>query len=75
MTYLVIELQKAADGTVSNIVTAYESLSAAESHFYTVLAAAAVSSLPVHSAVLVNDEGYPVKRECFKHYPEEEENG
>lgn len=65
--YIVMELQKNADGHVSNIVTEHESLALAESKYFTVLASAAVSRVPVHSAVLVSEEGFPVKHQCYRH--------
>ena len=65
--YIVIELQKNADGVVSNIVTGHASLPEAENKYYTVLASAAISNVPVHSAVLVSEEGFPVKHQCYKH--------
>ena len=67
MKYIVIELQKNADGQVSNLVTSHETLADAESKFYSILASAAVSSLPVHSAILVSEEGLPVRSQCYKH--------
>lgn len=65
--YIVIELQKSTEGTVSNIVTSHNNLAEAESKFYSVLAAAAISAIPVHSAILVSEEGFPVKHQCYKH--------
>ena len=65
--YIVIELQKDAKGVVSNIVTSYENLAEAESKYYSVLAAAAVSKIPVHSAIIVSEEGFPVRNQCYKH--------
>ena len=65
--YIVIELQKDAKGVVSNIVTSYEHLEEAESKYYSILAAAAVSKIPVHSAIIVSEEGFPVKHQCYKH--------
>lgn len=65
--YIVIELQKDAKGVVSNIVTSYENLAEAESKYYSILAAAAVSKIPVHSAIIVSEEGFPVKHQCYKH--------
>ena len=65
--YIVIELQKNAEGVVSNLVTSHNSLPEAESKFYSILAAAAVSNIPVHSAILVSEEGFPVKNHCYKH--------
>ena len=65
--YIVIELQKDAKGVVSNIVTSYENLAEAESKYYNILAAAAVSKIPVHSAIIVSEEGFPVRNQCYKH--------
>ena len=65
--YIVVELQKNAEGVVSNIVTSHETLAEAESKYYSVLAAAAVSEIPVHSAVIVSEEAFPVKHQCYKH--------
>lgn len=65
--YIVVELQKNAEGVVSNIVTSHETLAEAESKYYSVLAAAAVSDIPVHSAIIVSEEGFPVRHECYKH--------
>ena len=64
--YIVIELQKNAEGVVSNIVTAFDTLAEAESKYYTILAAAAISKVPVHSAIIVSEEGFPVKHQCYK---------
>jgi hypothetical protein len=65
--YIVIELQKDANGVVSNIVNSFESLAEAESKYYSVLASAAVSNVPVNSAIIVSEEGFPVKHQCYKH--------
>ena len=64
--YIVIELQKNAEGQVANLVTAHNSLAEAESKFYSILAAAAVNDVPVHSAIIVSEEGFPVKHQCYK---------
>lgn len=65
--YIVIELQKNADGHVSNIVTEHASQAEAESKYFAILSAAAVSTIPVHSAIIVSEEGFPVKHQCYKH--------
>jgi hypothetical protein len=65
--YIVIELQKNAEGQVSNLVTAHSTLAEAESKFYTILASAAINNVPVHSAIIVSEEGFPVKHQCYKH--------
>ena len=65
MKYIVIELQTNADGTVGNIVTAYDDRNAAESQYHTVLAAAAISTLPVHAACLMDTTGRLLDRGCY----------
>lgn len=65
--YIVIELQKNAEGVVSNLVTAHNTLAEAESKFYSILASAAINNVPVHSAIIVSEEGFPVKHQCYKH--------
>ena len=64
--YIVIELQKNTDGTVASTVTDHTELAEAESKYYSVLAYAAVSGIPVHSAILVSEEGFPVRHQCYK---------
>ena len=63
--YIVIELQ--TNETTANIVTAYESLAQAEQHYHSVLAAAAVSEVRKHSAVMIDEEGKFIKSECYMH--------
>lgn len=65
--YIVVELQTNTEGVVSNIVTAYQTLPEAESKYHSILAAAAVSEIPVHSAIIVSAEGFPVMHQCYKH--------
>ena len=67
MKYIVIEMQKNAEGLVSNLVTSHNTLAEAESKFYTILASAAINEVPVHSAIIVSEEGFPVKHQCYKH--------
>lgn len=68
--YIVIELQKDTAGAVSNIVTDYPKLAGAESKYHSILASAAVSEIPVHSAIIISEEGFPVKYQCYKHEKE-----
>ena len=55
--YIVIELQTNASGQVTNIVKAYDDIKEAKAEFYRVMAAIAVSVLPVHSALMVDNWG------------------
>lgn len=70
--YIVIELQTAADGSVGNFVWAYTSREQAEAKYHSVLAAAAVSSLPVHSCVILRNDGLQIAAQSYKHGEEEE---
>ena len=65
--YIVIELQQMNESQIANIVNAYTSKETAERQYHTVLAAAAVSSLPCHSAVMLNEQGDVLKHEFYKH--------
>lgn len=66
--YIVIELQKNGD-QVANIVTSHSTRQEAEAKYHTILAAAAVSGVEVHSAVMLSDEGFPLRNECYKDKP------
>jgi hypothetical protein len=65
--FIVIELQKGKNGSVANIVTEHSTQPEAESKYHAILAAAAVSDVPVHSAVIVSEEGFPIMHQCYKH--------
>lgn len=65
--YIVIELQKLNDEQVANIVTAYTERDSAERQYHTILAAAAVSTIPCHSAVMLNERGDMLKHEFYTH--------
>lgn len=65
--YIVIELQKTAPDVVANIVTAHTDLNDAYSKYHTVLAAAAISSVPIHSAVMITEKGGLICSDSFDH--------
>lgn len=69
--YIVIELQTNADGTVANLVYQFSSRDEAESKFHSILAAAAISALPVHAAVMLTNAGVMIKSEYYRHGGEE----
>lgn len=66
MKYLVIELQTNSD-TVASLITQHNTIEEAESKYHTVLAAGAISKVPIHSAVLMNDRGTSIKSETYVH--------
>lgn len=63
--YIVIELQTNSQGVVGNLTYSYDTLPAAESKYYAILSAAAVSALAKHAAVLMTSEGYLIESRCF----------
>ena len=63
--YIVVEIQTST--TVSTIVNSYEDRNQAESKYHQILTAAALSSVPKHSAVLMNDVGQTIKNETYIH--------
>lgn len=71
--YYVIELQKYVDGSYGDIkhVTWDEDPTKArlkaESKFYEVLSAAAISELPVHAAIMFTSDGVPVMHQRYVH--------
>ncbi len=67
--FIVIEIQVNANGTVGTLVDSFADQQAAESKYHTVLASAAVSNLPKHAAIMISDEGFPLRNECYKHIP------
>lgn len=65
--YIVIELQTINDSQVANIVNAYTEQKVAEQKYHTGLAAAAVSALPCHAAVMMDEKGRMIKSEYYTH--------
>ena len=71
--YYVIELQKYVDGSygdIKHVVWDEDPTKArlkAESKFYEVLAAAAISELPVHAAIMFTSEGVPIMNQRYVH--------
>ena len=67
MTFIVLEIQTAQDGTTGTLVNAYTNQNEAESRYHQVLAAAAISALPTHAAVLLTDHGQTLKHDAYDH--------
>ena len=65
--YLVIEMQKQSDGTIAQITTSYTDRNTAEQKYHEILSFAAVSSIPIHTAVILSEEGNLIKKESYRH--------
>lgn len=66
MNYIVIEMQT-TNGTTAVLTTVKSNINEAEQQYHTVLAAAAVSQVPLHSASMLNERGQLIKYELFDH--------
>ena len=77
--YYVFEIQQYADGTYGDLKhIAYDedpdmARRKAESKYHEVLAAAAISNIPSHAAVVVGSDGFPILHQCYTHEVEPEE--
>lgn len=65
--YVVLEIQTMADGQVECLATPYDNQMQAEGSYHTVLAAAALSSLPRHAAVLLTSDGSVQASQYYEH--------
>ena len=72
--YIIIEIQKMNSGVVAIVPpTSYSDRNVAEQAYHQTLSYAAVSSVDVHSVVMLSDTGETIKRETYYHGHKEEE--
>ena len=67
--YIVIEMQTNGDKTAILTKTAAEK-NQADSVFFQTLAAAAISSVEIHSVALLSEYGFLLRRETYEHRKE-----
>lgn len=71
--FYIVEIQQYANGEYGHLVHyAYDADPVkarlkGESKYHEVLAAAAVSELPSHAAIMFSAEGFPIFHQCYKH--------
>ena len=65
--FIVIELQTNTEGQLGNIITTYTDQAEAESKYYQILSYAAVSNIPIHTALIITSEGLTLKSDCYQH--------
>lgn len=76
--FYVLEIQKYASGEFGHLVHfAYDADATkarlkAEAKYHEVLASAAVSELPQHSATLLTSDGRALMNQCYRHEHEQE---
>ena len=75
MKYIVIEIQKLADGTIAvPPISTYDTFLEAMAKYHQVMSVAAASAVPVHSCVVLTDVGQEIKMDSYnKNEPTEEE--
>ena len=76
--FYILEIQKYANGEFGHIVhfaydeNATKARLKAEAKYHEVLAAAAISQLPQHSATLITSDGRVIMNQCYVHSTEPE---
>lgn len=72
MVFIVMEIQS-NDKVAATLINSYTDRNVAESKFHQILTSAAVSTVLVHSAVLMTDNGRVLKNETYRHDPKTED--
>ena len=71
--FYVLEIQQLTPGTFAHLVHTESdedpdlARRKGEAKYYTILAAAAVSTIASHAAILCSQEGYPLMHKCYEH--------
>lgn len=65
--YVVVEMQTYENGSIGNIVSAYDTINEAGNKYHTILASAAVSGLPCHAAVMMDNFGNMLEHYSYWH--------
>lgn len=67
--FIVLEVQKNLNGTgaIVNPIPTFDTLPEAESCWHSKLAAACISSVPVHTVILQDDDANVIRRETYIH--------
>lgn len=73
MDYIVLEIQKDKSDKIATLVTTHADLQDARAKYHTILAAAAKSGLPLHGALILEENGAQVARECYEVAPDPNE--
>lgn len=65
MKYYIIEIQKSADGAFAHLINTADSYNQAESVYYGTLQYAAISTIPLHTVILMDAEGAVYSVKCY----------
>lgn len=69
MKYIVMEIQKTDDNTLTHLEDIFDTRAEAESKYYYVLSYAAVSTLRLFSVVLLNEYGELISSKFYENVP------
>ena len=68
MKYLVIEIQKSSDGTIAvPPIATFDTYFDAAARYHQILSVAAISEVPVHTALILTDVGQEIALDTFNH--------
>lgn len=65
--FTIIELQTLANGQTNSLTQTAGTLNQAEAKYHTILAAAAISQVPVHACALLTHQGRLIANEYYRH--------
>lgn len=68
--YIILEMQTNGDTTALVPPVTYKDMNQADSAYYQKLAAAAVSSVPVHTITMLDEHGRSIRSDFYEHLPE-----
>lgn len=66
MKYYIIEIQKHENGNYAHLIDTANDMKNAESKAYTKLQYAAISNRPVHTVLIIDEEGSLYSSKCYK---------
>jgi len=65
--FITIELQSFADGSVALQKWTYDTIPEAEAKYYTLLSVAALSNVPIHTAMIIDPFGTCLASKSYTH--------
>jgi hypothetical protein len=65
--YIVLEIQKNADGQIGTLIYSFDNEPAAYNKYFTCAASAAISTIPLHVVTLMTEVGSVMRNESFRH--------
>ena len=67
MKYIITEMQTDAEGVTAFLEDQKDNMYEAESVYFTKLASAAISNVPLHTVVLMTNDGFQLDHKSYDH--------